>query len=140
MAASSAESAAPKEALLLDAKKREAVIEEAFRLRSARYLFGASIERDDAVDCSSLVLKAFRPHGLPLPRTAYGQSKRGRRISLSEIQRGDRLYFKMTDRPVPIDHTALYLGKGRILHAFPGLNVAIDELSNYRSYLVLARR
>ncbi len=125
---------------LLDESAREAMLAEASRFLGVRYIFGAAPTRNDAADCSSLVLKAFQKVGVPLPRTAHQQSKLGAPISLDQLRRGDRLYFKMTSRPVPIDHTAIYLGDGKMLHAFPGIGVAIESLDGYRSVLVSARR
>lgn len=133
----SAETPAPP---LLRQEQVEPVLERAQQLLGVEYRFGAAPSRQDAVDCSSLVLKAFQAVGHSLPRTAYGQSKRGMKISVDALRRGDRLYFKMTGRDVPVDHTALYLGEGRMLHAFPVKGVTIEPLADYRDYLVGARR
>jgi cell wall-associated NlpC family hydrolase len=118
----------------------DTVVDGATKYLEVDYLFGAAIAQDDAVDCSSLMVKAFAAAGLTLPRSAFEQSKVGREVPLADIRRGDRLYFKMTDRKVAIDHTALYLGEGQMLHAFPGKGVSIEPLADYRSVLILARR
>ena len=45
----------------------------------------------------------------------------------------------MTQSTVPVDHTALYLGSGEMLHAFPAKGVVVEEPEPYRSVLVCAR-
>ena len=125
--------------LLTDARAPQ-VIKAALQYLGTEYAFGAAVSRDDLVDCSSLMVKAFGVVGLTLPRRAFEQSKVGREVPLDRLRRGDRLYFKMTDRPLPIDHTALYLGGGRMLHAFPDKGVTIEPLEDYRAVLVRATR
>lgn len=126
--------------ILLRADRVEKMLAFATKLLGVEYLFGAASDRDDAVDCSSLVQKAFKGIGVALPRTAYGQSRHGLEVEFSALRRGDRLYFKMTDRKVPIDHTALYLGDGKMLHAFPGKGVCVEPLNDYRAAFTSARR
>lgn len=125
---------------LLNEQGIEPMLKHALRFLGLEYRFGASPSREDAVDCSSLMLKAFRGVGIELPRTAHQQSKLGLKVELGKLRRGDRLYFKMTERKVPIDHTALYLGDGRMLHAFPGKGVTIEPLDDYQAVLTVARR
>lgn len=126
--------------VLLREDRVENMLAVALKLQGVEYIFGAAPDRNDAVDCSSLVQKAFKGIGVALPRTAYGQSRNGLVVELSALRRGDRLYFKMTSRDVPIDHTALYLGDGQMLHAFPGKGVSIEPLDDYRTVLASARR
>ena len=126
--------------VLLREDRVEKMLAFATKLLGVEYQFGAASDRDDAVDCSSLVQKAFKDVGVTLPRTAYGQSRNGLEVEFSALRRGDRLYFKMTDRDVPIDHTALYLGDGNMLHAFPGKGVCVEPLDDYRTVLTSARR
>lgn len=118
----------------------EAVIRSAMALEGTTYLFGAEVERNDAVDCSSLVLKAFKSVGLTLPRIAWRQALVGQLVDVGGLRRGDRLYFKLSDRPVPVDHTALYLGDGLMLHAWPDTGVAVVPFEGFRGGFRHARR
>ncbi|MBL8918816.1 MAG: C40 family peptidase [Myxococcaceae bacterium] len=124
----------------LEAKSVEAVIRSGMRFEGTPYRFGADVESSDAVDCSSLVLKAFKSVGLVLPRIAWRQALVGQLIGADQLRRGDRLYFKLTDRPVPIDHTALYLGDGLMLHAWPATGVAVVPFADFRDWFRYARR
>ena len=78
-----------------------------------RYVYGGTSRR--GIDCSALVMKSFSAVGKRLPRTAAQQSRVGTPVDPSSLRPGDRLYFSASGSRV--DHTGLYMGEGRFVHA-----------------------
>jgi cell wall-associated NlpC family hydrolase len=74
------------------------------------YVWGAT--GPDAFDCSGLVQAAYRSAGVSLPRTTYSQINTGQRVSLSELQPGDLVFFYPG-----VTHVGLYIGNGQMIHA-----------------------
>jgi cell wall-associated NlpC family hydrolase len=81
------------------------------------YVWGAT--GPGSFDCSGLTQAAWRAAGVSLPRTTYQQINAGKRISVSQLQPGDLVFYYSG-----ITHVALYVGGGRIIHApHPGAAV-----------------
>jgi cell wall-associated NlpC family hydrolase len=57
----------------------------------ARYRSGAA--GPDAFDCSGLTAFAFGRAGIELPRSSFAQFRRGTRVAVSRIRRGDLVFF-----------------------------------------------
>lgn len=64
-------------------------------------------------DCSGLVLYAFAGVGISLPHYSGYQYNMGTKISPSEMQRGDLIFYG----PNAEQHVAIYLGDGQMLEA-----------------------
>nr|WP_250544350.1 NlpC/P60 family protein [Corynebacterium pseudotuberculosis] len=64
-------------------------------------------------DCSGLTLYAFAGVGIALPHYSGYQYQKGTKISPSEIQRGDLIFYG----PNAENHVAIYLGDGTMLEA-----------------------
>lgn len=65
-------------------------------------------------DCSGLVQYVYAQLGVSLPRVTYSQEKAGTRISLSEAQPGDLLFW---GTPGSSYHVAIYMGNQTFIHA-----------------------
>lgn len=104
---------------------RPDVVREALRYVGTPYRYGGTLP--DSVDCSLLVQTVFAARGMSLPRTAAQQFEIGRRVNYTELLPGDRLYFVSTSGR--INHTGIYIGGGRFVHASSRHNcVAVDSL------------
>jgi cell wall-associated NlpC family hydrolase len=78
----------------------------------------------DSFDCSGLTMAAWGKAGVSLSHSSKAQYNEGRRVSKSNLQPGDLVFYYS-----PISHVAIYLGNDRIVHASrPGKPVKIDEL------------
>ncbi|WP_420468402.1 C40 family peptidase [Panacagrimonas sp.] len=101
------------------------------------YLFGA--DREDAVDCSSLVQRMFRAVGLKMPRTTRQQVKLGRAVRRDQVIAGDLLFYRFGPSGL---HVAVYLDDNKVLHASTGEGeVVVSELTRaWDRRLVAARR
>ncbi|SOD84334.1 Cell wall-associated hydrolase, NlpC family [Streptomyces sp. Ag109_G2-15] len=87
-----------------------AAVAYAYQKLGSPYVWGAT--GPDAFDCSGLVQAAYRSAGVSLPRTTYTQINAGRRVSRSELQPGDLVFFYSG-----ISHVGIYVGNGRMIHA-----------------------
>ena len=74
------------------------------------YLWGAA--GPDAYDCSGLVVWAYAQEGLSLPHYTGSLFDDGERISQSDLEPGDLLFFGSS-----IDHVGFYLGNGLMVDA-----------------------
>lgn len=65
-----------------------------------------------AFDCSGLTGYAYRSIGVNLPRTSRGQAAATRPVSRSRMLPGDLIFYGS-----PVHHVAMYIGRGRMVHA-----------------------
>ncbi|MEU9185184.1 NlpC/P60 family protein [Streptomyces sp. NPDC048484] len=102
-----------------------AAVSYAYGKLGSPYVWGAT--GPDAFDCSGLMQAAFRAAGISLPRTTYAQINAGRRVSRSELQPGDLVFFYSG-----ISHVGLYVGNGQMVHApnpsEPVREAPVDEM------------
>lgn len=92
------------------------------------YRFGAT--GPNSWDCSGLTGGAWRSVGVNLPRNSRAQSGFGQRISKSNLQKGDLVFFYS-----PISHVAIYAGNGKVVQASrPGRPVNVGEMK-YMPYM-----
>ncbi len=66
------------------------------------------------VDCSGFTQALYRKMGYSIPRTSRSQAAGGHRISASELKPGDLVFYGSSSY---INHVAMYIGNGRIIHA-----------------------
>jgi cell wall-associated NlpC family hydrolase len=86
------------------------------------YVWGAT--GPSSYDCSGLTQAAWRSAGVSLPRTTYTQINAGTRVTRSQLQPGDLVFFYSG-----ISHVGLYIGNGQMIHApHPGAPVRIAPI------------
>ena len=69
-------------------------------------------------DCSGLTRYAYAQAGITIPRNSSAQYKALPKVSRSDLQRGDLVFWATnTANPSTIHHVAIYLGDGQILEA-----------------------
>jgi len=111
--------------------QREELILAAKNYLGTPYRYGGASKA--GIDCSGLVYMAALDSGLAaLPRTARGMYNKVERISDSERQAGDLVFFSAYGL---ISHVGIYLGDGKFIHSAsdgPSTGVIISNLSeNY---------
>ncbi|WP_103500307.1 MULTISPECIES: NlpC/P60 family protein [unclassified Streptomyces] len=74
------------------------------------YVFGNT--GPHSFDCSGLTGWAYKQAGISLPRTSQAQANAGTRVSQSQLQPGDLVFYY-----AGITHVGIYVGNGQILHA-----------------------
>ncbi|MFJ9831222.1 NlpC/P60 family protein [Streptomyces sp. NPDC101169] len=74
------------------------------------YVYGAT--GPSSYDCSGLTSWAYAQAGVSIPRTSEAQANIGTRLTRSQLQVGDLVFF-FND----LHHVGLYAGNGQVLHA-----------------------
>ncbi len=78
-----------------------------------RYVWGGTSLTNGA-DCSGFTLAVYRNYGISLPHSSRAQANCGTKISVSEVQPGDLIFYGSGKS---INHVGLYIGNGQIVHA-----------------------
>ena len=77
-------------------------------------------------DCSGFVLSVFKKFGVSLPHHSGSQAKYGTKISASELQPGDLVFY--ANGSGVIYHVAIYIGNGQVIHASsPSTGIKINS-------------
>jgi cell wall-associated NlpC family hydrolase len=88
------------------------------------YCYGGS--GPGCFDCSGLTMMAWRQAGVSLPHSSASQYNVGRRVSASELQPGDLVFYYS-----PISHVSVYIGGGqRISATHTGDYVRVQSLGS----------
>lgn len=95
-------------------KKRRQVVEYAMQFVGGRYVYGGS-DPNRGVDCSGFTRYVLsQSASINLPHSSRGQSSYGKPVSVDEMQPGDLLFYSGSGG---INHVAMYIGDGKIVHA-----------------------
>lgn len=98
--------------------KRQMVIDWAKQwVGKAWYKWGGESMAEGGFDCSGLLWAAFKNAGISMPRVSFSQARRGRRVSLDQLQPGDLVAWDHKPGDDGADHIALYIGNGQIIEA-----------------------
>jgi len=73
----------------------------------------------DSFDCSGFVYYIYKENKIILPRTSLSQSQVGEKIALEELEKGDLVFFD-TSLKGKVNHSGIYLGNGKFIHASSG--------------------
>ena len=99
------------------------------------YVWGGTSLTSGA-DCSGFVLSVFKKYGVTLPHSSQAQSKMGTTISASELKAGDLIFYA---KGGSINHVAIYIGGGQVIHASnPKTGIRISNY-NYRTPAKMVR-
>ncbi len=112
------------------------------RFLGAPYTWGGTTPL--GFDCSGLVQRIFREHGVLLKRNSYEQAFQDPQlipVSFEALRPGDLLFFGTEDK---IDHEAMWLGDGMVLqstrHDVPGVQVTPFDSPFLKPVFRYARR
>lgn len=89
---------------------RSEVVSIAKQYLGAPYRWGAA--GPNAFDCSGFTMFVYRQVGVSLPHSSRAQINAGERVSKSDLQPGDLVFFGS-----PIHHVGIYVGGGMYIHA-----------------------
>lgn len=99
------------------------------------YVWGGTSLTNGA-DCSGFVLSVFKKYGVTLPHSSRAQANSGTSISTSELQPGDLIFYA---KGGTINHVAIYIGSGQVIHASsPKTGIKISNY-NYRTPAKMVR-
>ena len=112
------------------------------RFLGAPYTWGGTTPL--GFDCSGLVQRIFREHGVVLKRNSYEQAFQDPQlvpVAFNALLPGDLLFFGTEDK---IDHEAMWLGDGMVLqstrHGVPGVQVTPFDSPFLKPLFRYARR
>lgn len=81
-------------------------------------------------DCSGFTLSIYKKYNVSLPHHAASQAQMGTKVSMGEIQPGDLVFYAKNGN---INHVAIYIGNGQVIHASsPKTGIKISSV-NYRT-------
>lgn len=116
--------------------RRQQVVNYALKFVGNRYVWGGQSLTGGA-DCSGFVRAIYADFGYSLPRTSSEQSSAGTRVSVSEMQPGDLIFYAYSGGR--IHHVAMYIGNGRIVHAASSRQGIITSQYNYNEVYCVRR-
>lgn len=112
------------------ASRRNQIVNFALQYVGNPYVWGGtSLTR--GADCSGFVQSVLKNYGISLPRTSREQAKVGRAINSSEMRPGDLIFYANSSGT--INHVAMYIGNGQIVHAASRRSGIRISTWNYRS-------
>ena len=77
------------------------------------YVYGGTSLTNGA-DCSGFTMSIYKHFGISIGRSSRDQAANGKTISISDLQPGDLIFYGSKGY---INHVALYIGGGEIIHA-----------------------
>ncbi len=83
------------------------------------YVYGGNdLSIGGSIDCSGFTQTLYsRVAGISIPRTSYTQVYAGKQISYEQLQPGDLIFYTAAGGPGAINHVAIYVGGGMMVHA-----------------------
>lgn len=88
------------------------------------------------VDCSGFTQALYRQLGIYIPRTSREQARGGSSVSASNLKPGDLVFYGSSSY---INHVAMYIGNGRVIHASNRRDGIKISTMYYRSPVKFAR-
>ncbi len=90
-----------------------------------RYRTGGNTKT--GVDCSGFTVAVYAAvYGFALPRVSREQYRTARKISTTELQEGDLVFFNTNGRGV--SHVGVYLGNNKFIHASVSRGIMVNGL------------
>lgn len=108
--------------------RRQEIADFALQFVGNPYVYGGTSLTNGA-DCSGFVMSVFAQFGYELPRVAAAQCAVSQKKSAEEIEVGDLVFYGDGG----IDHVALYIGDGKIVHASTAATGIKVSDYNYRT-------
>ncbi len=101
-----------------------AAVAYAYSKLGSPYVWGAA--GPNVFDCSGLTMRAWAAAGVSIPHFSGAQYGAGRRVSRSDLQPGDLVFFYS-----PSEHVGIYVGGGMVIHApRPGSSVKLAPVGS----------
>lgn len=113
----------------LTSATRTAIVAYAKQFLGNPYVYGGTSLTNGA-DCSGFTMKIFEHFGISTGRTSRDQAANGKEIPIESVQPGDLLFYASGDY---INHVALYIGGGQIIHASTSKTGIIISTAYYRT-------
>lgn len=114
---------------------RVEMVEYAKQFLGNPYVWGGT-SLTKGTDCSGFTMGIYRHFGISLPHSSKAQAGYGTKVSLSEAKPGDLVFYSSGGS---INHVAMYIGNGQVIHASTKkTGIKISNVS-YRSVKAVRR-
>ncbi len=114
----------------LKSASRSAIAAYARQFEGNPYKWGG-VSLTEGADCSGFTMQVYKHFGINIGRNSGEQATRGREIPISSVQPGDLVFY--ANKSGGINHVAMYLGNGQLIHASNAKTGIIITNMNYRT-------
>lgn len=116
--------------------EQKEVVSLAVKYVGNKYCYGGS-SLTKGTDCSGFTMALYKKLGYKLKHNAYAQMKTTKRVSMSEIQPGDLIFYGTSKSNC--SHVALYIGNKKVVHASNEITGITVSDYKYRKYVAVGR-
>lgn len=113
----------------LTSATRNAIVAYAKQFLGNPYVYGGT-SLTNGTDCSGFTQGVYAHFGITTGRSSRDQAAKGKEISTDAVQPGDLLFYASGNY---INHVALYIGGGQVIHASSPTTGIIISPANYRT-------
>ena len=112
------------------ASRRSQIVNYALQFVGNPYVWGGTSLTNGA-DCSGFTMKVMEHFGVSLPHYSGSQAQMGKGIKSGEMRPGDLIFYAGSNGRV--NHVAMYIGGGQVVHAASRKSGIKISTWNYRS-------
>jgi len=112
------------------------LVEYAKQFLGNPYVWGGTSLTKGA-DCSGFVLSVFKKYGINLSHSSRAQANEGTKVSTSDLKPGDLVFYANSSGT--INHVAIYIGSGQVIHASSRKTGIKISNYNYRTIVKAVR-
>lgn len=112
------------------ASRRSQVVNYALQFVGNRYVWGGT-SLTNGVDCSGFTMQVMKKFGVSLPHYSGSQAKMGKKVTSATMKPGDLIFYAGSGGR--INHVALYIGNGQVVHAASRKSGIKISTWNYRT-------
>ena len=110
--------------------RRSQLVNYALQFVGNRYVWGGT-SLTNGVDCSGFTMRVMEKFGVSLPHYSGSQAQMGKKVTSATMKPGDLIFYAGSNGKV--NHVAIYIGNGRIVHAARRRSGIKTSTWNYRT-------
>lgn len=114
--------------------RRSQLVNYALQFVGNRYVWGGT-SLTNGVDCSGFTMRVMEKFGVSLPHYSGSQAQMGKKVTSATMKPGDLIFYAGSNGKV--NHVAIYIGNGRIVHAASRRSGIKTSTWNYRTLVAI---
>ena len=115
--------------------RRSQLVNYALQFVGNRYVWGGT-SLTNGVDCSGFTMRVMEKFGVSLPHYSGSQAQMGKKVTSATMKPGDLIFYAGSNGKV--NHVAIYIGNGRIVHAASRRSGIKTSTWNYRTPVAIS--